>query len=243
MGDGYWAVEMKISGWLAQFRQHATVTTQLTHILPPKSTVLGFLFAKRGIMRLSYNNKKSREELINFYSHYMDKIQIAAAYSSKVLSTYMDYVDYLIEYQQKPTNIEYLIMPEYRFIYLLPEDDKYFGIAQKEDILNKEFFKIHLGKNEALANEVLAREISVNEISEKEISTNFAIREDFIRYIDLSQYLENLKIEDLPITALYKQGGLSKKKYVVPIGEEPITVSLNEGVKAYAAGSEKFVVM
>jgi CRISPR-associated protein Cas5 subtype I-B len=237
---GYWAVEFEVEGWLASFREATAVTTQTTHTIPPKSALLGFLFAKIGIGRSYF-----RDSWPDIYKEYIKKVNVAVAFNNKKKVSFFDYVLYLNaggKGELKPTFIEYLVWPKYTFIYLLPEEDKYFGKQNKEAILNNEMFKVSLGSNEAPAQIRSAREIRVNEKEAEKINTKFIIESRFVDSIDATSFNNSISFikEYVPLSSPNENFNVSE--FIVPIGDK-MSLNLKSMMKVYIRGENEFIVI
>ncbi|MEM4360579.1 MAG: CRISPR-associated protein Cas5 [Candidatus Anstonellaceae archaeon] len=170
----YWFLKFKISGWLAQFRDPFTLTTKLTLEVPPKSTILGMIFAKIGLLKIKEDDK----DLQNLYNQYRERFFVAIAYKNKKVVKYIDYINYNSnEMKTKPTNVEYLINPEFEIICFFPKEDRYLSEERKKEIIKNEFFKTYFGSNECPAYIEEAKEI---EVTKEKIPLEKKFRSEFI---------------------------------------------------------------
>jgi CRISPR-associated Cas5-like protein len=237
---GYWAVEFEVEGWLASFREATAVSTQTTHSIPPKSALLGFLFAKIGIGR-SY----IRDSWPDMYKEYIKKINVAVAFNNKKKVSFFDYVLYANaggKGELKPTFVEYLVWPKYTFIYLLPEEDEYLGKQNKGAILNNELFKVSLGSNEAPAQIIRAREIKINEKEAEKINTKFIVNKEFVDKLDTTSPTNSVSFinEYLPLSLPNEIFNVSE--FIVPIGNK-ISLNLKSAKKIYSYDENEFMVI
>jgi len=231
----YWAVKFEVEGWLANFRAATSVTTQTTHTIPPKSAMLGFLFAKIGKGRYFYGSWPET------YKEYMNKVKFAVSFNNKKKVSFFDYVLYINADSKdlKPTFIEYLIWPKYTFIYLLPTDDQYLGINNKDAILNHELFKVSLGSNEAPAHIIDAKEIKVEEIEAEKIETKFILESKLVKE-SKSSISNNFIKEYIPISLPNQNFIVSE--FIIPFGEK-LSFELKEKNKIYRYDDNEFMVI
>lgn len=241
--ENYYLLRLEVEGWISQFRSPPTITTQLSYLLPPKSTMIGFLLAKLGYMR-SY---REHWELHNIYKKLMEKIYVGVAFNYGPNEQIRKYIDYVLyrekDGKQKPTQIEYVVRPRYIFLYYLPEeniviDNVSIDFTDRERVKNDEIFKTYLGINECPAiitkKEIFDIEPLGNNLNEIRINTRFAIPETYNGQESVSlYYTENsipiiektqLLLTPPPLTDNLDQDS----KYVtfyVPINS-PITVNL-----------------
>lgn len=235
MGD-LWAVRLDLEGWLAQFRHYSTTTTQLTYAIPPKSSLIGLLCAKIGLMREDYS-KWPKE-----YLGYMQKVKVAISCKSKPRK-YIDYVLYKNKDKEvgpKPTNIEYISLPNYSIVYLLPEDDEIFGLANKKAVLTYELFKSYLGNNECPVS-IKTTEISCTERKLKELETSFAIPKKIIESLDYED-VSKILIEAVPLTPPEEVGFKPPEELVIPLGTS-VKARLKEETTVYESDGQSFVVI
>ena len=186
--ENYWALFMEVEGWLAQFRVVSAVTTQLSNLLPSKSALIGMLLAKAGVMRLRYDVwPKVYEDLIK-------KVKVGIS----VNATFNRFQDFVL-FKEKgesdgqyrtPTQIEYLVLPRFSFVFLLPKDDPFLGWTMKERLLSQELFKVVLGSNECPASLTRVEVFDVNVVKKASIRTRFAV--------------PNTKVESVNVGDLHK---------------------------------------
>jgi CRISPR-associated protein Cas5 subtype I-B len=183
--DQFWYIKMKVSGWLAQFRDPYTLTSKLTIEIPAKSMLLGLLFAKIGLIKFSEG-----KEIKDLYSSYKNKTFFAIAYENKKVVKYFDYVNYINkEFGQKPTRIEYLVNPKFEILCILPKEDKYFGEDNKTELINYEFFKPYLGSNECPATIDSIKETKIFAKKVLDFESKFVFLADFM-------HKNNIEIKD-----------------------------------------------
>ncbi len=234
-----WAIRLDVEGWLAQFRPPSSITSQTTALLPSKTTLLGLLFAKIGMIR------KYDKRFVGAYEEYNKKIKIGIRYKRNNFSKYFDQVTFR-EISSRtglmpgsPTKVEYLVLPRYEIIYLLPDDDLILGLKNREAILNNEIFKTYLGKNEALTSILSCEEIKLNKEENKTISTSFVFdtEKSIISYGDLSKVAFD--------TIFYSAPSEEKKKILkvgIPIGKK-VSLKLKDGAEVYSYNNESFMVV
>ena len=233
-----WGLKLTISAWLAQFRQPSAVTTQLSYILPSKTSLIGLLLAKAGYGRLYYN--KMPEE----YIHLNKAIKIAISYSKKSVVKYMEYVtlrNMNKKLERKPTKVEYVVLPKYEVIYLLPKDNDIVGEQNKEKLLNNEIFKTYLGSNESLVTIESSKEISLQKVgSQPTITTRFTVPVKFVKALP-EEYINKI----IPTKLLVSAPAEFEKKHcnvIVPIGE-PIKVDLIKDVELLRMSSSNELIV
>jgi CRISPR-associated Cas5-like protein len=185
---------MDTEGWLAQFRVHSTITTQLTHIVPPRSTVLGLFFAKLGLLK-DYSRWPTEK-----YNEYLEKVKIGIAYNRKRIKKFIDYnLYYLGKTNPNPTEVEYIVDPSYYFILLYDDEDPLLSRLEP----NKEVFKIYFGINECPVVINRCQFVNYKEKSKGIVKTRFVIPKEVVDSIRLneSDKKPNIEFETIPYFA------------------------------------------
>lgn len=211
---------LETEGWLAQFRVHSTITTQLTHIVPPRSTVLGLFFAKLGLLK-DYSKWPTEK-----YNEYLEKekVKIGIAYNRERVNKFIDYnLYYLGETKSNPTEVEYIVDPSYYFVLLYDDEDPLLSKLEPDG----EVFKTYLGINECPVVINKCEFVNYKEISKDRVKTRFVIPKEIVDSIRPSEgnIRPNIEVETLPFFAPpinspdYKNKQAVIELYV-PIGNE-----------------------
>jgi len=246
-----------VEGWLAQFRVHSTITTQLTHLIPSKSTIIGFLLAKLGLARLNYANWPT-----NVYQKLLARdngITVGIALRNKSITKFIDYnLYYLGGEKSNPTRVEYIVNPKYTFVYSVPNNLTLAGKNLVNILSNEkqEIFKTYLGINECPTVITKTMTLSDTDIKSEErdvIDTRFIIPKRFVDSIE-SKEKQRPSLEEaiLPVTPPPISGTRKDKEnkdnyetFLVPIGNK-VKFRLNKLCKIYCLkinGDEERLVM